>query len=577
MHENGDERTYLLPGMQPRKVSSPKANPSNKKTASSSSPLRPLFSKKKENGYSAFEEAKAPLGRPSLRATGKPLSLKIIEINAGLNSSLHHHTSRENSASEPLEGPLPLTIHSTCFETWFLLLSQAAPLIVSFLLDVFGDVITLTYAGNYIGEPELRASRFAGIALSSVFANMTGISIMYGMASALETLASQLNGAQRYKEVGFTLQRSCIILGLVSIATSPIWFYSGTLCTLMDIDATACATTQTFLRIRILNLPGNMFHISYEFYLMALGVFYPSMYGGIFYNLTLILLDFLFVNVFSFGHASLAYALVLSSYLSILVQVALSYNHPAVQRTLQPLSWEACRNWGEFLNVGLSATVMLCSEWWAYEVLAMFASQLGADSLSAESILIQTAYLAFIIPLCIGYAVTSVVGNALGAGDIVLARKIAHHSLRIIYAVEIFIGLIVYFGSPPWISFIIQDVEVRAIANKAVPFLSYYALMDCYQGIASGVLKGAGKQYVGAILNVVAFYFVALPMAWLFCFVYDWGVNGLLLGFCFGTTLQFLVLLYFLVLREDYVYSNSVMLIPSSPGVSDIEPISPLV
>ena len=199
---------------------------------------------------------------------------------------------------------------------------------------------------------------------------------------------------------------------------------------------------------------------------------------------------------------------------------------------------------------------MLCSEWWAYEIMALMAAELGADSLSAESILIQTEYLAFIFPLCIGYAITSVVGNSLGSGDIALSKLIGKHALYIILVVEVVIGLGVFILSPPWISFIIEDNQVRLIAHNAVPLLSYYAFMDCFQGVASGVLKGAGKQFIGAVLNVISFYVLALPMAAVFGFVFGWGVNGLLMGFCFGTTFQTFILAFILIFKIDYVYSG---------------------
>ena len=41
-----------------------------------------------------------------------------------------------------------------------------------------------------------------------------------------------------------------------------------------------------------------------------------------------------------------------------------------------------------------------------------------------------------------------------------------------------------------------------------------------------------GKQYLGAVTNVIAFYCIGLPLAWLFCFHYNYGVGGLILGTC---------------------------------------------
>jgi len=43
-------------------------------------------------------------------------------------------------------------------------------------------------------------------------------------------------------------------------------------------------------------------------------------------------------------------------------------------------------------------------------------------------------------------------------------------------------------------------------------------------------LFNAGKQAFGAATNVMAFYCIGLPLAWLFCFHFQFGVGGLILG-----------------------------------------------
>ena len=545
------EEQYLLSGMLPR----PRPFSAEEEEALPTSPLL----------RSSVRDLDSLRARPSfLQRLVRAITFGGSEdcdvgVDAPRKASLRglRSPSRAEQDSDLSEhGVFGLTARSGLLSTWRVLLVQASPLIASFLLDVLGDIITLTYAGNYTKDLAHRSSIFAGIALSNVLANVTGVSMMYGMGSVLETVASQHNGARRFKEVGFALQRSVLVLAAMSLFIAPLWYFAGDLCRLAGIDPLACDTAETFLRIRLLVLPAIVLHISFEFYTMAVGVFLPSMYSGVVYNSVLLLINYLSINVYGLGHECLAYSLVFSMYVSVLFQIGISLLYSRVRRTLQRPSWEALNEWGEFVSLGVSATVMLCSEWWAYEIMALMAAELGADSLSAESILIQTEYLAFIFPLCIGYAITSVVGNSLGSGDIALSKLIGKHALYIILVVEVVIGLGVFILSPPWISFIIEDNQVRLIAHNAVPLLSYYAFMDCFQGVASGVLKGAGKQFIGAVLNVISFYVLALPMAAVFGFVFGWGVNGLLMGFCFGTTFQTFILAFILIFKIDYVYSG---------------------
>lgn len=77
--------------------------------------------------------------------------------------------------------------------------------------------------------------------------------------------------------------------------------------------------------------------------------------------------------------------------------------------------------------------------------------------------------------------------------------------------------------------------------------------------ILAGVLRGAGKQYVGAAANVFAYYAVGLPMAYLICFRLHHGVDGLMMGIATGSLVQVLALFTMIFCFEKYLYSGAVV------------------
>jgi multidrug resistance protein, MATE family len=185
-----------------------------------------------------------------------------------------------------------------------------------------------------------------------------------------------------------------------------------------------------------MTLPMDVINISFEKYLMSIGVVKPSMWCNISFNISLLLLNSLFVFVLHWDYTCLAYSWVISTYIMAAVQWSLSWNHPSVQRTLQPWSKDALKGWGQFVSLGLPGTVMLCSEWWAYEVLNLFASfkpteAVGA-AVAAQTIILQTASLVFMIPLGLGVASASLVGNAIGAKKRALAIQLGIVSFSIL-------------------------------------------------------------------------------------------------------------------------------------------------
>ena len=77
--------------------------------------------------------------------------------------------------------------------------------------------------------------------------------------------------------------------------------------------------------------------------------------------------------------------------------------------------------------------------------------------------------------------------------------------------------------------------SLLAVMRRVIPFLSVFGMIDGIQSAASGVLRGAGKQYIGAVAILLAFYGVGLPMAYMLCFKAGCGVNGLLMGIATGS------------------------------------------
>jgi MATE family multidrug resistance protein len=492
---------------------------------------------------------------PTSQEVSKTLMRSLISDASGADSEIVSTPSNNDDGEDELFG---LHESSPLIDRVKVLCLQSFPVVVSFFLSIGGTFVNLIFAGQYVHETGNKSAVFAGVSLANMFANVSCLSILIGMSSAVETLGSQHNGAGNYREVGFVLQRSYLILGIITIPIAVLWFFTANIFAALGVEPVVCAVIQRFIRIRCLTIPVDVINESYEKYLMSIGVMRPSMWANISFNVCILLFDTIFVYGLRLHYDCLAWSWVLSLYLSAIIQIALSWNHPSVQRTLQPFSKAAFEDWYEFIMLGLPGTVMLCSEWWAYEVLTIFASLLGTAEVAAQTIILQTASLAFMIPLGIGVACASLVGNALGAGKKSLAIDLGKLSISGIFCLELLIGIMMLIGGPYFVDMFTNDPEVILVANRAVPFLSMFTMIDGLQGVCSGVLRGAGKQGIGAVANIFAFYVIGLPMAWVLCFKAGFGVNGLMMGIAFGTVFQVIVLLTIIFGFENYLYSTAI-------------------
>ena len=107
---------------------------------------------------------------------------------------------------------------------------------------------------------------------------------------------------------------------------------------------------------------------------------------------------------------------------------------------------------------------------------------------------------------------------------------------------------------PLFIDNMTTDVGVRDVAKKTIFFLSLFVFIDNLQGVASGILRGVGRQELGAVTNVIAFYLIGLPLANVFSFKLNLGVPGLMGGMAFGTATQAMTLIGLIWVREKQLF-----------------------
>jgi Na+-driven multidrug efflux pump len=86
--------------------------------------------------------------------------------------------------------------------------------------------------------------------------------------------------------------------------------------------------------------------------------------------------------------------------------------------------------------------------------------------------------------------------------------------------------------------------------------LCFQIFIDGLQAVGSGILRGAGRQSVGALINLIAFYLLALPLGWYLCFSKGYGVFGLFLGVFIGSFAQTIAILSCVYYYSEYIYQE---------------------
>jgi multidrug resistance protein, MATE family len=431
---------------------------------------------------------------------------------------------------------------------------------MTFAIGNAGNFTTLYFAGHMRTDDETDNFVFAGISLAVMFNNIVSLSILAGLSTAVETLGSQLNGAQEYHKVGILLYRSIAVLSISLVPISLIYFNATAIFGLAGIDSRICVVVQSYLQIRALALPADVIVISYEKYLISLGVMEPAMYVSIVYNIMLVAMNILFVHVLQWDVEGLAWAVLLCTYVEIAVLVLFSVSRASVRRTLCMPSFEALADLGQFFHLGMPGLMTTCAEWWAYECLTIMATRIGPDSVSAEVIIMSVFSILATIPVAISSTTAAMVGNSIGAGRIDQAKRIGELCIFTTALLEVAVCLLILVTGTSFMDVYASNSHIRAICKHAYWIIPLGSALDAISTVAGGVLRGTGKQGIAAVTNFIAFYVFGIPCAWLWGLHYGFGLNGLLIGVGMGTLFQFIVVLAVVLVRHDQVYTSAVHL-----------------
>jgi MATE family multidrug resistance protein len=150
-------------------------------------------------------------------------------------------------------------------------IQYSAPLVLANLLQFSLNVTSMIVIGGR-GKIDLGA-----VSVASMTANITGLVVIQGLCTSLDTLCPQAWGAGSKKLVGLHVQRMVLLLWCASIPIACFWFSSSKLLAHILPDPEMAALASLYLRILVLGLPGFAVFEAGKRILTSQGKFFPVM------------------------------------------------------------------------------------------------------------------------------------------------------------------------------------------------------------------------------------------------------------------------------------------------------------
>ncbi|EIE27606.1 MATE efflux family protein [Coccomyxa subellipsoidea C-169] len=439
-------------------------------------------------------------------------------------------------------------------DIWQEILKQsklALPLGVNLIVNYSITTISLTF-NSHLGTQAVAAA-----SLASATYWMFGKLLVQSLCGALDTRASQAYGSGAYDAIGVIFQRCvlfmlahCIPITFVQLAVPELLKLAGEDAELCRLASAYALRLLPSLYLEALSRPLNRV-------LIAQRIAAPQMAISMVVAGVHVFANIFFIHTLGFGFLGAAYAICLASLNNTLLTAGYIIVAGMQDRVWGQPTWDAFKRWGEFARLAYSSCFMKVAESWAFGMIVLLAGLMPDPdrSVASASITFNAYGITYMVFLAQSIAVSTRVGNELGAGRPRAARTAAAAGVTVTPLLWAVIAVIL---AEPHLQRLVlllyldgSDPVLWRSLSRLLLIVAVVELFDGLQTTLGGVVQGSGKQQRGALINVVAFYIFALPLAAFLGFYCQWDVTGLFAGMGMGPFVQS-ILYGLLVLRLDW-------------------------
>ena len=386
------------------------------------------------------------------------------------------------------------------------------PILLSQLLQQFYTIADTALVGQVLGAEALAAVGTSSLVLSVM------VNFFIGFSAGLSVLVSHLYGEKQYDRLSALVQSIFVtVIAFAVLFTAAGILLTEPLLTSLSTPAELIPQAGLYLRIALGGMLAQLLYNTAAAILRALGNTTSALHYLAVAVVLNIALDVLLLIVIPCGIAGAAMATVAAQYVSALLALhkllclrgawQLRLTRPFfTPRHLLPIL-------GTSIPAGLQAVFMSISSL----VIQTYINSFGYAAMAGMTVYARIEGFLYYPLFAFGIALTSFIGQNVGAHDLTRVREGLHMSLRIAAGGAMGMALAAGLAAPALIALFTDDPAVVANALDAVyytfPFYFLYGINQIY----IGALRGLGDTLY-PMMTALAAYCI-FRVAW--CFAWD--------------------------------------------------------
>lgn len=390
-----------------------------------------------------------------------------------------------------------------------LIFNFTIPMLIGNVFQQMYNIVDSIVIGKYLGNEALAA---VGASFPLIF---TLISLIIGLATGSTIIISQYYGAKNIEMVKKAIDTMYIVLFIASIVLSVIGILvSRHIFRLIDLPNEVIPQAVLYFN---LYATGFIFFFGFQgttSILRGLGDSKTPLYFLIISTLVNILLDLLFVVVFGWGIEGVAIATVISQ-AGAFVTIIFYLNKKNDLLTFRPLQMSFdkdifIKSIKIGLPTGLQQTFVAVGMLALYKVVNMF----GTTIIAAYAVAMRIDSFASLPAMNFSAALSSFVGQNIGAGKLDRVRKGLNATLWMTALISISVTIIAWLFSGPIMQIFTNDASVVEAGKDYLYIVSAFYIAFSTMFVYNGVLRGAGDTLIPMFVTLFSLWIVRIPISW---------------------------------------------------------------
>ena len=357
-----------------------------------------------------------------------------------------------------------------------------------------------------------------------------------GLLLGLDTLVSQAYGAGNREDCHRSLTQGVYLALFLTVPLTALFAAMPPIFNELGINPEVSALAGPFVVTLGWGTLPLLLYGAFRRYLQGIGHVRPVMFALISANLVNWLFNWLLIE----GHWGFPPLHVVGSALStclarVYMAAVLAFfiwwfereAKPGFRNVLQPPDTKRLKT---LLRIGFPAATQILLEISAFGAAAVLAGRLTAAALAAHQIALNTAALTYMVPLGIASAAAVAVGQAIGRGTPEQARRSGYIAMGLSCVFMSCAAIVFLLAPQPILRVYTDDASVLKLGTGLLAIAALFQLFDGIQTVATGALRGLGNTRTPMLVNLGGYWLCGLPIGYLLCFHWHYGVYGLWIG-----------------------------------------------